>query len=379
MHSAMQKALRRYPYFVFRIIKTDSGYDKVENQLPVVVMDSFDKEIVLGSEEVNYHWIAAACEGKELKLIMSHMIADGRSAMRFYKTLLYCYFTEKTGNRLDPYGILLPDSGISPDEDVKVYGIMDGEDNTRRNTVEDPFMIPDAVEDPMKAYFYKLTVSEKEFLSYSKDSNNSPLTLTTVFMAKMFQDVYPDNEKTIYAGVGIDARDALNCPESRFTNVYVIFVKHSPSDLDQGLKDLGTMTRGQIDVQSEKEIVRYVYNSVIRISGQIQSSTDPMEKQRLSYEIYKLVTSNPAYAISYVGKPEWGSLEPFIDEEYTIIFGDKLQLELNAAGGKFCISWVQGFENDAYVRNFRDLLQKNGIRCVVSGPFLQVRPKCCLP
>ena len=49
------------------------------------------------------------------------------------------------------------------------------------------------------------------------------------------------------------------------------------------------------------------------------------------------------------------------------------------AGGKFCISWVQGFENDAYVRNFRDLLQKNGIRCVVSGPFLQVRPKCCLP
>ena len=61
---------------------------------------------------------------------------------------------------------------------------------------------------------------------------------------------------------------ALNCPESRFTNVYVIFVKHSPSDLDQGLKDLGTMTRGQIDVQSEKEIVRYVHNSVIRISGQ---------------------------------------------------------------------------------------------------------------
>lgn len=80
-----------------------------------------------------------------------------------------------------------------------------------------------------------------------------------------------------------------------------------------------------------------------------------------------------------MGNPEWGSLEPFIDEEYTIIFGDKLQLELNAAGGKFCISWVQGFENDAYVRIFRDLLQKNGIRCEVSGPFLQVRPKCCLP
>ena len=96
--------------------------------------------------------------------------------------------------------------------------------------------------------------------------------------------------------------------------------------------------------------------------------------------IQPLAGKNSAvHGISYVGNPEWGSLEPFIDEEYTIIFGDKLQLELNAAGGKFCISWVQGFENDAYVRIFRDLLQKNGIRCEVSGPFLQVRPKCCLP
>ena len=69
-------------------------------------------------------------------------------------------------------------------------------------------------------------------------------------MAKMFQDMYPDNEKTIYAGVGIDSRDALNCPESRFTNAYVIFVKHSPSDLEHELKDLGTMTRGQIAVQN---------------------------------------------------------------------------------------------------------------------------------
>ena len=40
MYSAMQKTIKRYPYFAFRIIKTENGYDKVENPLPIVVKDS---------------------------------------------------------------------------------------------------------------------------------------------------------------------------------------------------------------------------------------------------------------------------------------------------------------------------------------------------
>jgi hypothetical protein len=102
------------------------------------VKDSFSEEIVLGSEDVNYHWIAAACEGRRLKLVIHHLIADGRSAMRFYKTLLYCYLCEKYCVQLDPKGITLPDSPISPDEDVKIIGLVDGEDGTMRTTVKEP-------------------------------------------------------------------------------------------------------------------------------------------------------------------------------------------------------------------------------------------------
>ena len=49
MYNAMQKTIKRYPYFAFRIIRTENGYDKIENQLPIVVKDSFSEEIVLGS------------------------------------------------------------------------------------------------------------------------------------------------------------------------------------------------------------------------------------------------------------------------------------------------------------------------------------------
>ena len=228
-------------------------------------------------------------------------------------------------------------------------------------------------------YLYQVTIPEKEFLASSKGSDNSPLTLLTVFMSKMFQNLCPDNQKDIYAGIAIDARSALNCPESRFTNSYVIFVKHSPSKIGLEMEKLGTMTRGQIIVQSQEEIVRYVHNSVMRISAQIRNTTDQGERQRLMHEIYQLVASNPTYTISYVGNPEWGSLEPYIEEEYTLIMNNKLFLEVNAAGGKFCIAWVQGFENDAYVKTFQSLLRENGIQCEVSGPFLHEWPKCCLP
>ena len=379
MYDAMQKTIKRYPYFAFRIVRTENGYDKTENQLPIIVMNSFSEELVLGSEAVNYHWVAAACEGRRLKLAIHHMIADGRSAMRFYKTLLYCYFSEKYDVQLDPKGIILPDSPISPDEDVKVYNLLDGEDGTMRTTVEDPFVIPETVNDEMKGYLYQVTIPEKEFLSSSKGSDNSPLTLLTVYMAKMFQNQCPDNEKDIYAGIAIDVRDALNCPESRFSNAYVIFIKHSPSKLDLDTERLGTMTRGQIIVQSQEDIIRYVHNSIMRISAQIRSTTDQAERQRLMHEIYQLVASDPTYSISYVGNPEWGSLEPYIEEEYTLIMNKKLFLEVNAAGGKFCISWIQCFENGAYVKTFQSLLREKGIRCEVSGPFLHEWPKCCLP
>ncbi len=379
MFSAMQKAIRRYPYFAFRIVRTEHGYDKNENPLPIAVKASFSEELILGSESVNYHWLAAACEGKQLKLLMSHIIADGRSAMRFYKTLLYCYVCEKYHVELDAEGIILPDSPISPDEDVKVYHLVDGEDDMTRRIVKDPFLIPDAVDDEMKGYFYKITIPEKEFLASSKVSDNSPLTLLTIYMAKMFQSRYPENEKGIYAGIAVDVRKALNCPESRFSNAYNVFIKHDPAKLGMDMEKLGTMTRGQIIMQSDEGVLRFIHNSVMRISAQIRSAKDPAEQQRLMKEIYNFVRSTPTYGISYVGNPCWGRLEPYIEEEFTVIMSQQLFLEVNAAGGKFCIAWVQGFESDSYINAFQKELLKNGINSQVRGPYLHQWPKCYLP
>ena len=56
---ALQRTIKRYPYFSFRLVKTENGFEKVDNPLPMVVLDSVDEEITLGSEKVNYHCITS--------------------------------------------------------------------------------------------------------------------------------------------------------------------------------------------------------------------------------------------------------------------------------------------------------------------------------
>ncbi len=277
MNSAMQKTIKRYPYYAFRIIKTEKGYDKIENSLPIVVKESFSDEIILGSKDVNYHWVAAAVDGRQLKLFMSH------------------------------------------------------------------------------------------------------ITLLTIYMAKMFKRLFPENKKNIYTGVAADIRKALGCPQSRFTNSYLVFIHHDPAKLDHNLERLGTMTRGQIILQSDEAILRHIHNTVINTRSQLRNATDMEEKQRIMKELYHVVSSNPTYGISYVGTPNWGSLEPYIEEEYTIVMNKKLFIEINAAGGNFCLDWIQAFKNEDYIKTFSQLLNESGINCVVKGPFIHNWPKVYIP
>ena len=161
MEKAMQRCMKRYPYFSFRMIQTDTGLDMVENPLPVTVGDSISQEIVLGSSDVNYHWIAAACEGKTLRLSMSHLMADGRSALWFYKTLLWCYLTERYQLALDSAGIRHPESPVLPDEDIKAQTILEDGDGLNPQSITDPFLLP---EENTENRWYKIKIPAREFM-----------------------------------------------------------------------------------------------------------------------------------------------------------------------------------------------------------------------
>lgn len=373
---ALQRTIKRYPYFSFRLVKTENGIEKVENPLPIVVLDSVDEEITLGSGKVNYHWLALGCAGKEIRLVIHHGIADGRSALWFYKTLFYCYVTEKYGLAIDPGGINLPGSPVSPEENVKVLNPVEDADDSLRQMIDEPFLLPEPDDNPADYCFYKIDIPEKEFLSFGKGSDSSPVALFTILIAQALQRLYPENEKGIWSSVAIDARKALGCPFSRYNNAYVIFLKEDPSILEGDYEKLGVMTRGQIIVQSEECNLRAIHNIITGLSQKISQAGTEEERFGYFMEIYKNVAGNPTYILSYIGNPEWGGLEPYIERVYSIILPDRLAVEINSAGGKFCVCWMQTFTGDKYVRAFKAALDGINVDCELSGPYPYPFTKC---
>lgn len=375
MERALNRTIRRYPYFSFRFVKTEQGYDKVENNLPLPVLAT-TSGIVLGSEAVNYHWVAVGCEGRQLKLVMHHSMADATSALWFYKTLLYCYVTDRYGIELDPTGILLPESDVQPDEDQKVVSPVDNADGTSRQTVEDPFQIPEPLGDEFNNYYYTVTIPEDAYLSLCRDNNASPVAMTTILMAKTFKALHPTNDKRVYAGLAANVRNALGCPRSRHTNAYLVFVQHDPAELDLELPQLGATTRERIRIQTSDSNLRFVHNTAIGCMARIRNASTAEERRKYSMQMYATLVGNPTYTISYVGNSEWGALAPFVTHALTFAFRGKMGLEINTAGGNFCISWMQSFDDDTYVRTFQELLGELGVSCDVQGPFPLPWPRC---
>ena len=121
------------------------GYDKIENPLPIIVKDSFSEELVLGSEDVNYHWIAAACEGRQLKLFIHHIFA--RDGLPFEPidetraTVIRCEESRQFFSRIGINGEVIATPSHSPDSisllldsgdafvgDLQPYEYLDGYD-----------------------------------------------------------------------------------------------------------------------------------------------------------------------------------------------------------------------------------------------------------
>ena len=82
---------------------------------------------------------------------------------------------------------------------------------------------------------------------------------------------------------------------------------------------------------------------------------------------YEQATSAISFVVSYVGKARFGAAERYVTHFYTEVWTPyALTIEMSAAGGKFCISWMQRFSADAYLNALFDEMQQLGLEATVS-------------
>ena len=113
---ALKMVQKRYPYFCVELKRDDNGFYFIKNDRDIILTDS-TKNIILNSEESNYHLISFQySEDNYIIINMSHALADGVATYALIRTLLYYYITNAYNIELSKENIRLVEDEISEEE-----------------------------------------------------------------------------------------------------------------------------------------------------------------------------------------------------------------------------------------------------------------------
>ena len=116
---AISMVQKRYPYFCVELKKDDNGFYFTKNNRNIILAER-NKDILLNSEESNYHLISFQYSNDDNYIIIniSHALADGVAVYALIRTLLYYYTTNAYNVELPKDNIRLVGDEISEEEFV---------------------------------------------------------------------------------------------------------------------------------------------------------------------------------------------------------------------------------------------------------------------
>ena len=379
LDKALQKSIKRYPYFLIRVKQQDECYISVPNDLPVVLKMGPDVP-TLGSAEVNWHMLALTCYQNTITFCISHIITDGAGFCPFIKTVLYYYLCMKYNIKLDSRGINLCDDELFDDEVINPYpeGKMKNSNAFFEPKRGEYFNLKDGgIANDDEATVYYIKVNQNDFMKYNRKNDGTPCSFGAVLAAKAIWNVHPDMNKNLVCDVSFNLRPAMGnlhnyrmlC--SSFPLIYPPKLKDRSADI------LCTLSRGMILLNSQEEnVINYCENLRSWIEKIENLPTLELKKKTVSEEALRRATDN-TYSISYVGNVDLGEIGQYIDSIYNLTDGSVYGcffIEISSVNDYFDISFIQGFSSDVYYREFVKLIEENNIRYIEEG-----NEKFCVP
>ena len=178
---ALKMVQKRYPYFCVELKKDDNGFYFIKNDRDIILTDS-TKNIILNSEESNYHLISFQhSEDNYIIINMSHALADGVATYALIRTLLYYYITNAYNIELSKENIRLVEDEISEEEfndplvttkklmKLPEINLKPGLNIIKENHLEN-----------QGNFIYHLEINEKELMDYVKSIKATPNTLMSL-------------------------------------------------------------------------------------------------------------------------------------------------------------------------------------------------------
>ena len=389
LRSAANKAIKRYPYFAVKVEVDESGsYVRVPNDKDIAVLPMGDKTPFLCSKAVNEHLLFLEVDGRDIYFNISHTMCGGRGLQPWIMTTVWQYVADKYGIVPNAPSIRKPGEPLLDGEtDEPTLDMLPREEPIYEYKSKNPKVL---IADYMNGLFnpfvrnsnYRvLTFSQKEILSFAKGNDSSVAAFFLIAVAKALDKLLPEKDAVIGGEIAHNMSANIGLKNAHCDILSHIHIDYTREQLKMDMEKLGTMTRGQIILQTDptvscKELKEKLalYEALDNIQG-IKAKRKYMKQHDPSTG---KDAKHGTYIVNYTGQMDWGEVADYI-ESYVLIVEGHVMLEVTSVGEKIFVCFMQILDTDKYINAFREVMNELGISFTMEGPFPKKLPKHQLP
>ncbi|MBR0036619.1 MAG: hypothetical protein IJP70_03140 [Bacteroidales bacterium] len=384
LSEAVADTQKRYPYLCVRLCtyKDGRGCEHAafeDNPLPWVVSGRREPLRLMGSE-TNRHLLAFAWWDDCIAFDFFHAIMDGEAAYRVLRTLLYEYCRRRYDSRLSAEGVWTAGSPVSEEEWTDPATMPRPElqsqqtaPNTQAVAAEMPKVVNIAA-DPIASVTDRhevvhIVTDEVQMMATVRACHGTPAVWLSLLLNKAVARLHPDRGDAVPTVVlAVNLRKALGTPLSHHALVGGIMLPLNRAMQDSDVETQIAEMRRMVTLQTAPARMQaYFWQTFDRMNLLEQMPTLASRHQAMS-QVTTISRQYGSATLSYVGRANMGAAEQYVRELRTESGTPYLiSLQVAAAGGKFCLSFMQQFATDVYLNAFLEELQRQGITFEITG------------
>ena len=366
LQQAVDKALKRLPYYRSTFVRKRGLYYYADNDLPFLAAESKTPRVI-GGALTNYHMLDVTYWEDKISFAMFHGLCDGLGLNRFIEAVLYHYVCLKDQKAYSDEGIYTEKIPYDPAERADIHAEKRKGDAKKLEAMmgsEKRFRLPELQGQSVeKMYALPLRVKTEDFLGWCKANAASPGAGAAAMMTQAIARENDIREGVIMCVVPASPRKLFHA-EKTFKNVYAaIFLPATPEEarsLSTG--ELAARLRQRMKEQMSGEFLPLVcagMNMLIHLGAK-------MPTFGLKTKLLAMSDNKPqdTYFVDYVGSLRCND---YADQITHVRYlnappanGATFVL-LSETAGYFHITFTQTVETDRYYRAFAAILDEQGI------------------
>ena len=361
---ALNQIKLRYPYFCVELKKDQKRYYFIKNDRDIK-LENNNIKIGLNTLSSNLHFISFQYSDDNYIIInLAHCLTDGKGAYELIKTLLYYYITNAYKVELSKENIRLIDDEIKEEEINDP--LLNIKNIIKPERIETPVclnVIKENLLENQNKVLYHLSIDEKELMDYVKTIKATPNTLMALLLAKAIKKENVNSDKIIRMNICFDLRKLLNTPLAHQCLVGAILFDYDEKLINLSFEEQIKVVREKVKESLEEPQSLNSISSAYNLLLMLSNLKDEDKIKQISGIINNKTKETVSASISYVGKANFGDIEQYITDFKTItISHTPIMIEISAVNGRFYLDFIQNFEDERYIKAFKEELESLKIK-----------------